>query len=162
MNYISEQELSESLNRNNNHFINSSGMQIGWSEESGIWTFLIHQSHDQGPYEVSIATEYDSLIDFITGFKLCNIKEIDHLDYTRTWMRYLNGEAEIIITPMELEAPLSFKILKLKTIIFSMDLHFYDEVYEHLTMPEDFERYILESVSWLEVAAQNRYKYKSR
>ncbi|MBL3657288.1 MULTISPECIES: hypothetical protein [Fulvivirga] len=158
MNYISELELREFLNDKNNRFTNLSGMQIGWSEETGIWTFLMHQSYDQGPYEVSIATEYDSLTDFITGFKLYNVSEIDHLNYTSSWMRYLNGEAEIIIAPMELEASLSFKILKLKTIIFSLELHFYDEEYEHLTMPEDFERYILKKESLLRVATQMRYK----
>jgi len=48
----------------------------------------------------------------------------------------------ITIKPIELEADISFKIVKFKTIIFSMDMHFYDEVYEHLTMPEDFQKYI--------------------
>jgi hypothetical protein len=73
-------------------------------------------------------------------------------------MRYLNGDAEISVTPLELEATLNFKINKRKTIIFSLELFFYDEVYEHLTIPEDFERYISSHENRLALAAENRHK----
>lgn len=73
-------------------------------------------------------------------------------------MRYLNGEAEIAVCPFELEAELKFKIINRKTIIFSLDLHFYDEVYEHLTLPEDFEKYITSRQKALDLAAENRYR----
>lgn len=73
-------------------------------------------------------------------------------------MRYLNGGAEINITPFELEATLVFKIAKQKTIVTSLDLHFYDEVYEHLSIPEDFEDYLTSHENRLYVAQQNRYK----
>ena len=73
-------------------------------------------------------------------------------------MRYLNGGAEISVTPCELEATLNFKINKRKTMIFSLELYFYDEVYEHLTIPEDFERYISSHANRLALAGENRYK----
>lgn len=85
-------------------------------------------------------------------------KDINSLDYTHAWMRYLNGDAEIGVTPLELEATLGFKISNRKTIIFSLDLHFYDEVYEHLTIPEDFERYISDHSNRLRIANENRHK----
>lgn len=66
---------------------------------------------------------------------------LDSLSYNNSWMRYLNGDAEITIEPLELEIPITFKIYKYKTIIFSLDKNFYDEEYKHLTMPEDFEEY---------------------
>jgi hypothetical protein len=64
--------------------------------------------------------------EFIAGFKLASLEDIQTLGYTNTWMRYLNGDAEITVTPSELDATLGFKIVKRKTIIFRLDLHFYD------------------------------------
>jgi len=162
MQYISEKDLSLFLTRHNHRLTNSVGMQIGWSQASGAWTFFTLCSYDQSPLEISIATEEDSLTEFITGFQLHRIEDIDHLDYNSAWMRYLNGGAEIIVTPRELEASLSFRIVKSKTIIFSLDMHFYDEVPEHLTMPEDFDRYILENDKLLWAASNNRYKFSKR
>jgi hypothetical protein len=66
---------------------------------------------------------------------------------------------ELRLAPIELEANLHFKIIRFKTIVFSLDLHFYDEVYEHLTIPEDFERYIDEHEQMLSAAVANRYKF---
>ena len=73
-------------------------------------------------------------------------------------MRYLNGNAMIHVTPFELEATLIFKIYKRKTIILSLDLHFYDELYEHLSLPEDFEEYIRKYDRRLQAAVDNRFK----
>jgi hypothetical protein len=73
-------------------------------------------------------------------------------------MRYLNGRAEISVTPLELGATLRFKINKRETIIFSLELYFYDEVYEQLTIPEDFERYISCHENRLALAGENRHK----
>ncbi len=148
--------------RNNNHYVNSAGMEIGLSKELGIWTYLNVIDYDEGPLKVSITTEEDSPKEFIVGFKIESWKEIDKLDYTSSWMRYLNGAATITIRPMELEADISFKIVKFKTIIFSLDMHFYDEVYEHLTIPEDFQKYIDDHERKLFSAKENRYKISRR
>ena len=93
-----------------------------------------------------------------TGLFLQSLEKIDKLGYNDSWMRYLNGEALISVTPIELEATLVFKIVIRKTIIFSLDLHFYDEVYEHLTLPDDFEQYISKYDRRLQAAVENRFK----
>ena len=162
MNYLSEKDLSILFERNNNHYVNSAGMQIGLSQELGVWTFLNVSDYNKGPLRVSIGTEEDSLQDFIVGFKIECWRDIDQLDYTNSWMRYLNGAATIIINPMELEADISFRIVKSKTIIFSMDMHFYDEIYEHLTMPEDFQKYLVDHERRIEAASENQYRISRR
>lgn len=47
----------------------------------------------------------------------------------------------------------------MKTLVFSLELHFYDEVNGHLTLPEDFADYFLKNETKLYVAAGNRYKF---
>ncbi|MEQ8554193.1 MAG: hypothetical protein RIC06_13410 [Cyclobacteriaceae bacterium] len=141
MNYLSESDLTVFFEKNNNRYINAVGMKIGWTEKDGIWTYLVHQTYDQGPREVSISTKFDTPETFSSGFKLESFQDLDRLNYTNSWMRYLNGKAEIIIKPLELEIPVSFRIHNYKTIIFSLEGHFYDEEQRHLTMPEDFEEY---------------------
>lgn len=158
MDYLSGKDLATFFERNNNRYTNSSGMQIGLSEQWGIWTLLNVSDHEESDLAVHISTEEDSLQDFIVGFKIESLRDIDQLDYTSSWMRYLNGAAKITVNPLELEADISFKIVKSKTIIFSMDMHFYDEVYEHLTMPEDFQKYIVDHERRLWAANDNRYK----
>jgi hypothetical protein len=157
---ISHEEVLKFFARNNNRFRNSEGMELGWSDEAGIWTYLTASNYGTSPLKVSISTEEDDIAAFINGFKLQKIEDIDRLSYTNSWMRYLNGYAEMIITPMELEADLSFKIYRWKTIIFSMDLHFYDEVNEHLTMPEDFVEYLTKNERKLQEVNNNRYRVR--
>ena len=132
-------------------------MQIGLSEQWGAWTFLEVTTHEEISLAVSIFTEEDSLQDFIVGFKIKGRRDIDRLDYNSLWMRYLNSAGTITINPIELETDISFRIIKSKTIIFSMDMHFYDEVYEHLTMPEDFKKYIADNDRMLFAASENRH-----
>ena len=145
MDYLTENDLTLFFKNHNNRYINAAGMEIGWSERHGVWTHLIHQTYDQGPWEVIIDTEFDTLATFSSGFKVKSAQDIAGLNYTNSWMRYLNGDAEITIKPLELEIPISFKIQHPKTIIFSLEKHFYDEVDKHLTMPEDFEDYFFEN-----------------
>lgn len=158
MDYLSEKDLNTFFEQNNHHLVNSVGMQIGLSEERGVWTFLEVSNHEEGELAVSIATEEDSLQDFIVGFSITGWKDIYQLGYNNSWMRYLNGSATISINPLELEADILFRIFKSKTIIFSLDMHFYDEVYEHLTILEDFEKYIEDHNKRLWAANENRYR----
>ena len=155
---FSEPQLLQFLKTRDNHFINSKQMELGWLEESGIWTFLDVSGYEDGANEVTISTMDDNLYDFIEGFKLHELEDIDQLGYNNSWARYLNSGGEMIIRPLELEADLKFKIIRNKTIIFSMDLHFYDEVSGHLTMPEDFEKYVIENDNRLLAAKENRYR----
>ena len=63
------------------------------------------------------------------------------------------------VIQMEIEAPLNFRLHKMKTMVFSLELHFYDEVYKHLTLPEDFADYFSENETKLYVAVGNKFKY---
>ncbi|MCW3090486.1 MAG: hypothetical protein JWP81_1555 [Ferruginibacter sp.] len=155
---ISPEEILEYFKSKNNRFKNSKGMELGLTAAGELWTSFYLCNHNHGPLAFSIHSEDESPTEFIEQFKLKAIEEINNLDYTSSWMRYLNGEAEINVIPFELEATLGFKIVKRKTIVFSLDLHFYDEVYEHLTLPEDFEKYISLHENRLGIAQQNRYK----
>jgi hypothetical protein len=107
---------------------------------------------------MSITTLEESLDDFIEGFKIQKIEDIDQLGYTNSWMRYLNGHAEIDATPMELEATITFRLYKSRTLISSLELHFYDEASKHLTLPEDFLKYISQNERSLQTANEYRYK----
>jgi hypothetical protein len=155
---IRNEDIITYFENRNNRFRNSAGMEFGKADGNVLWTFFSLSNHDYGPNAFDISTEADTVDEFIAGFKLNKTEDVDHLGYTQSWMRYLNGEAEISVTPFQLEATLKFKINKYKTIIFSLELYFYDEVYEHLTIPEDFERYISSHENRLALAGENRYK----
>jgi hypothetical protein len=155
---ISENDLLSYFAAKGSRFTNKKGMLMGMGDAHGIWTHFNLCNFDRGPVAFDITTDYDSADEFISGFQLDSIEEIDTLEYNHSWARFLNGDATISVTPMELEATLDFKIVKRKTIIFSLDLHFYDEVYEHLTLPEDFEHYISKYDRRLQAAVENRFK----
>jgi hypothetical protein len=158
MEYISEQAVLDYFKSRKNRFRNASGMEFGMGKINDIWTEFNLCNYDFGPLAIDISTEGDGLNEFIEGFRIKTIEDINKLGYTNSWMRFLNGFAEISVTPMELEATLRFKIVRRKTIIYSLDLHFYDEIYEHLTMPEDFENYISTHERRLQAENDNRYK----
>jgi hypothetical protein len=155
---ISNEDLFAYFGTRKNRFTNPNGMELGLTAGNEFWTYFVLCRQEQGPLAMSISTEEDRPEEFIAGFKLASLEEIQTLGYTNTWMRYLNGDAEITVTPPELDATLGFKIVKRKTIIFSLDLHFYDEVYEHLTMPEDFESYLSTHGRRLQAAEENRHR----
>jgi hypothetical protein len=93
-------------------------------------------------FSFSLYTEGESLHEFLDGYKMENLADLEELGYKHIWKRYLNREADMEVTQMEFdEAPLNFRLHKMKTLVFSTSLHFYDEVYEHLTLPEDFISY---------------------
>lgn len=133
-------------------------MEMGLTAGNEFWTLFSLCDHADGPMAISISTEEDSITDFIEQFRLKSVEGLTDLDYNSAWIRYLNGNAEISVNPLELEATLTFRIVKRKTIIYSLDLHYYDEVYEHVTLVEDFEKYISTYENRLQLAAQNRYK----
>jgi len=155
---VSNEDVLAYFTNRKNRFTNPNSMELGLTAGNEFWTYFVLCGQEQGPLAISIGTEEDRPEEFIAGFKLASFEDIQTLGYTNTWMRYLNGDAEITVTPLELDAPLGFKIVKRKTIIFSLDLHFYDEVYEHLTMPEDFESYISSHGKRLNAAGENRHK----
>jgi hypothetical protein len=165
--FVTQEELSAHFIRNGRRFTNSKAMEIAWSEEWGVFTLLGFYTREKAPFheapiEMSISTSEESLDDFIEGFKIQKIEEIGQLGYTNSWMRYLNGYAEVSATPMELEATITFRLYKSRTLISSLDLHFYDEISKHLTHPEDFLKYIFENERPLQTANENRYRVGKR
>jgi hypothetical protein len=160
--FVPREELSAHFTYNGNRFSNSEGMKITWLEEWGVSTLLSFYGREEVPFHMCISTSEESLDDFIKGFGIQKIDDIDHLGYTNSWMRYLNGCAEIDVTSIELEATLTFRLYKSRTLISSLDLHFYDEASKHLTLPEDFLKYILENEQPLQAANENRYKVSRR
>jgi hypothetical protein len=159
MTFISRQELADYFFSRGNSLINSQGMQLRWYDKWGAFTSLaLAEDIIPDSYELSIITSEEGLDDFIEGFRIENTKDIDKLGYKQVWPRYLNGQAEIQVTPMELEAAFSFRIYKSRTAISSLDLHFYDECYQHLSLPEEFLKYFTDNQSRLFAAVANRYK----
>jgi len=111
-------------------------------------------------FSFCLFTEDESLHEFLEGYKIENFSDLEELGYKHIWIRYLNREADMEVTQLEfVEAPLNFRLHKMKTMVFSSSLHFYDEVYEHLTLPEDFIRYFFENQAKLDMAVANRYKF---
>ena len=163
--FVPRAELSANLISRGRRFINPEGMEIGLLEEWGVFTLLSFYGRDEGPVgpvEMFISTSEESLDDFIEGFKIRTIEDVDQLGYTNSWMRYLNGHAEVSVTPMELEATITFRLYKSRTLISSLDLHFYDETSKHLTLPEDFLKYLSENERPLQAARENRFKVDRR
>ncbi len=141
MTLISKNEVSSFLNRRNNRFSNPEGVEFIYLDNSMYTNLSIHD-YDNSNFIIRIGTEEESIEEFLEGFKIESLTQLDHLEYKHLWIRYLNREADIHITPQELEATLTFRLHKGRTMVFSLDLHFYDEVYKHLTLPEEFFSYI--------------------
>ncbi len=153
-----ETEIIAYLRSNNNRLKNAAGMEIGINSCDELWTDLKLVTLRQGPLALSISTEEENLAEFIESFGITTLNDLFALNYTSSWMRYLNSDADIEITPFDLESTLTFRIHKEHTTIRSLELRYYDEVYEHLTMFEDFSAYVDKNEKRLHFFAQNRFK----
>lgn len=112
-------------------------------------------------FSFSLFTEEERSYEFIEGFRIQRIKDFEELGSKNSWIRYLNREAGMEVTQMELEeVPLNFRLHGTKTMVFSISLHFYDEVKKHLVLPEDFFSYFFGNQAKLNVAIANSYKFK--
>lgn len=158
MPYISVEELAQYL----------SSKKPGFQTQNGLSIYLIDGSissnydfeMEELEFSFSLFSEAESLHDFMEGFRVKNINDFEALGYNNSWIRYLNREADMEVCQMEFyEGPLCFRLHKMKTLVFAASLHFYDEVYEHMRMPEDFITYFLGNQAKLNVAIANRYKF---
>ena len=87
--------------------------------------------------------------------------DLENLGYNDIWIRYLNREADMEVTELEIEeTPINFRLHKTRTLVFCTASHYYDEVYKHLTLPEGFIHYFFENQDKLQVAIANRYRFK--
>lgn len=148
------------------HYLSS--QKPGFQTGGGLSIYFINNSiSSEYKFEVEeldfsfcLFSEEESLREFMEGYKIKNLADLEELGYNPIWIRYLNREADMEVTQMEFdEAPLNFRLHKMKTMVFSASLHFYDEVYRHLTLPEDFIHYFIENQAKLHVAVANRYKF---
>jgi hypothetical protein len=81
--------------------------------------------------------------------------DLEDLGYNDVWVRYLNREADMEVTELEIEeTPISFRLHKRRTLVFCTTSHYYDEV-----LPEDFIHYFQKNKNKLQVAMANRFKY---
>ena len=143
----------------NNSFKNAQGMEIDLTPENKLWTCLHSSSMLTESMATSISTEEDAISDFIRLFNLRSVEDIEELGYNQAWIRYLNGSASIDVVPLELDgATITFRIYKSKTIVYSTDLYYYDEVYKHLTLPEDFDEYVTKYTNRLLIAWETSLK----
>ena len=150
--------LKEYLSKKSKVFTTSHGLTLGQLEE-GIYSRHKFSVEEIG-FDFELFTEPESLHEFIENYKLESLGKIDEMGYRDIWIRYLNRKAEMEVTQSELEeAPLTFRLYKGKTMIYSRVLHFYDEVNKHLTLPEDFFDYFLHNEKKLQVAVGNMYRY---
>lgn len=89
-----------------------------------------------------LVIDVDSVHSFIDGFKLQHIQDIDRISYNYLWMRYLNGGGVFYAKHHEMKYEIGFRLISYKTIVFCKELHFYDEVNKHLTMPDEVEEWM--------------------
>jgi hypothetical protein len=54
-------------------------MEFGKADGNVLWTFFSLSNHDYGPNAFDISTEGDAADEFIAGFKLNKIEDVDHL-----------------------------------------------------------------------------------
>lgn len=159
---MTPEALISYFDQRGNRFSNKKQVEMGiLPEDNTFWSYCTLISEEEGPFAISILTERDSGWQFIDGFRLKSENDIEKLSYNNLWMRYLNSDAEIFVKEWKMDATLGFRIVNNKTIIYSLELHFYDVVQKHLTLPEDFVWYITNHESLLETAEAHRYKFKN-
>ena len=158
MSTISAEELAQYLATKGPIFQTSNGLSIFVNGDviSTEYKFEVEQID----FSFCLFTEEDNLTEFIDGFRIKNLDDLKELGYKNIWIRYLNREADMEVTELEIEeTPINFRLHKMKTLVFCAALHYYYEVNEHLTLPEDFIRYFHENQKKLQVAIGNRYRF---
>ena len=151
-------ELAQNLSSQRPGLKTSNGLSIHYigGSISSEYSFEGKESD----FSFCLYTEEESLHEFLDGYKIKNPSDLKDLGYNHIWMRYLNSEASMEVTQVEFEeGPLCFRLHKMKTMVFSASLHFYDEVYKHLTLPEDFISYFFKNKSKISTAMANRYQF---
>lgn len=159
MTKISNEELAQYLVSKNKQFTTHGGLFIHFT---GKEVFSQYQYPDSvnPDFEFTLFTESENMHEFIEGYKIKSIGDFENLDYRDIWVRYLNREATMEVIQMETEeAPVHFRLHRMKTMVFSLSMHFYDEVYKHLSLPEDFMEYFYGNERKLSIAFENRYKF---
>lgn len=158
MSNISAEALAQYLASKSPIFHTSNGLSIYVNGKliSTEYKFEVEQKD----FSFCLFTEEDNLTEFIEGFRIKDMDDLEELGYNDIWIRYLNREADMEVIEWEIEeTPINFRLHKMRTLVFCTASHYYDEVYEHLTLPEDFIGYFHKNKNKLYVAFANRIKY---
>src|SRR5690554_2034244 len=158
MSYISVEELAQYLSSKSPGLQTQKGLSV---HLIGKWISTEYKYEvEEFDFSFCLFTEEESLYEFIEGYRIKNSEDFEELGYKDIWIRYLNREADMEVTELEIEeTPINFRLHKMRTLVFCKALHYYDEVNTHLTSPEDFIHYFYENQNKLQVAIANRFKY---
>lgn len=110
-------------------------------------------------YKFSMLTDYVAVDPFIVQYQLKSLEEIHQINSGALWLTYLAGNACVCMELFELEAEFCFRLVNGITIVYSRELHYYDEVYKTLGTLNHFEKYAEENRSRLEFASERRWKW---
>ncbi|MET4546273.1 hypothetical protein ABIE26_003600 [Pedobacter africanus] len=113
----------------------------------------------EGEYKFTILTDYLAADQFIGRYELKTIEGIEQINSAAVWLTYLAGNACLCMEIFELEAEFCFRLVNGITMVYSRELHYYDEVYKILSMVPHFEKYAEENRGRLEFATERRWKW---
>src|SRR5690606_11417367 len=99
MSNISAEELAQHLSSKSPIFQTTNGLSIyvNGNHISTEYKFKVGQED----FSFCLFTEEDNLTEFIEGFRIKNIDDLEDLGYNDIWIRYLNREADMEVTELE-------------------------------------------------------------
>lgn len=145
-------------------YVNETGMLFYHNKEGLVqtecnWYGIGPVPFDVWEYDFRIIIESETPEEFTTHFALKQVSDIETLEPKQSWMLYLNGLAEMHVHPTVIEADFAFRIKGFQTMVQSLQLHFFDIVPEHLTVPEQFVEYFTENEKLISHFVAIRWKY---
>ena len=111
-------------------------------------------------FRAELHTDKINLLDFIANHTINDLRKLNGMKGSDLWYYFVKGQAHIGIQSFELDdAEICFRIIDEMTMVYSRDLHFFDEVYEPLTMLEHFEEYLQRNSRMIGFAMERRWKW---
>lgn len=92
---------------------------------------------------IDLIVDFKNAEEFIDRASIMTVDDLYRMKYSIFWSQYMQGLGYISCMLQLLNnADLCFRIEKSLTIIYSTDVHYYDEVEKAMTLPEHFINYI--------------------
>ena len=150
--YLPVKELQSFFKQNLQTYTTKHKIELEIANGTGITTASgLSYEPDKG-YKGLLLTDPVELDQFIIAYKLKTTKDLEKIMQGMLWIRYLIGKAEVSYEVPELEAALTFRVVKSKMIIYCHALHYFDESEVLFTMEHYFENYISQNREKLEEA----------
>ena len=92
---------------------------------------------------------------FISQYEIRSIKDLQLIDKSRIWIRFLAEAAELIFTNAD-DHTIHFRKFRVNTMVYSLNLNYYTEVNKVMNMTEHFEAFIAENGKELEEMSYKR------